>query len=512
MIGGLRPIAAGADPLHSRPAELDVLSHLIDAEFPLVAVETHEEPRLLVLLRKLAAMRKRPLFAWSASEGLRRLDLNMDAFEEEAPAQAPVDALRRIRAHRAPAFYVLLDFHPYLDHPEVVRLLKDLAQDYGRVAHTLVLASHALSLPPELKRLAGRYELPMPDSRELEALVREEANRWSRGNAHAKVKTDSQTLGLLVRNLRGLSTSDARTLIRSAIVDDGAITEADLRALNRAKFELLDMEGVLSFEHETARFTEVGGLAALKTWLGQRAPVFHRETGTEGLDAPKGTLLVGVQGGGKSLAAKAVAGLFGAPLLRLDFGALYNKYHGESERNLRQSLKLAEQMAPCVLWMDEIEKGVSQDANDGGTSRRMLGSLLTWMAENNSVFVVATANDIHQLPPELIRKGRLDEIFFVDLPDSATRAEIFAIHLAKRGHQAGDFDCPVLAGLTEGFSGAEIEQAVVGARYAAVAAKRVLDMELLRGECQRTQPLSVVMAEPIAELRAWAKGRTVPAG
>lgn len=493
--------------------DLKTLQLLVQAEVPLVTVQTHEEPRVVALVKSLASELRRPVFAWRASEGLQRLDLNMDGFEGAEPPRAPIEALRAIRSQRQPAFHLLLDFHPHLDHPEVVRLLKDLALEKGRIAHTVLLISHAVSLPPELKRFASALELTPPTPEELDALVREEALRWSRANGDAKVKTDNQTLAGLVRNLTGLPLADARQLIRTCIVDDGALTDADLRAVNRAKFELLDMEHVLSFEDDTRKFSEVGGLAQLKRWLRQRAAVFHREAGTEGLDPPKGTLLVGVQGGGKSLAAKAVAGLFGVPLLRLDFGALYNKYHGESERNLRQSLKLAQQMAPCVLWMDEIEKGVSTDASDGGVSRRMLGSLLTWMAEKaEPVFIVATANDIHQLPPELIRKGRLDEIFFVDLPDGPTRAEIFAIHLAKRGHEPARFDLTELAEATEGFSGAEVEQAVVAGLYAAAAAKQPLSTELLEAECSRTQPLSVVMAEAMTELRGWAKGRTVPAG
>lgn len=487
------------------------LRRLVDAEVALIGIETYEEAAMLELLREVSGEMHRPLFVWSASDGLARRDLNMDAFEGADDALAPAEALRRIRNHRAAAFYVLLDFHPFLENPEVVRLLKDIALDRS-VGHTVFLVSHALNMPAELQRLTGYYEPPLPDARGLEALVREEAARWSRANGNARVKTDNQTLATLVRNLSGLTASDARTLIRAAIADDGAITESDLTPLNKAKFDLLDMEGVLSFEHETARFSDVGGQHGLKTWLKQRAPVFHREAGTEGLDAPKGMLLVGVQGGGKSLAAKAVAGLFGVPLLRLDFGALYNKYHGESERNLRQSLKLAQLMAPCVLWMDEIEKGVSTDNHDGGTSRRMLGSLLTWMAERDEpVFIVATANEIELLPPELIRKGRLDEIFFVDLPDAATRAEIFQIHLAKRGLEPANFDLAALAARTEGFAGAEIEQVVVAGLYAALAQRKPADMSIMLAECERTQPLSVVMAEPISALRAWAKGRTVPA-
>jgi SpoVK/Ycf46/Vps4 family AAA+-type ATPase len=223
-------------------------------------------------------------------------------------------------------------------------------------------------------------------------------------------------------------------------------------------------------------------------------------------------LLLGVQGGGKSLAAKAVAGLWGLPLMRMDVGALYNKYHGETERNLREALKLADAMSPCVLWLDEIEKGMSQDGNDNGVSQRLLGTLLTWMAERTTrVFIVATSNDISRLPPELIRKGRLDEIFFVDLPDEAVRQDIFSIHLSKRYCDPQQFDLGQLAVATDGFSGSEIEQAIVAALYASSAETRVLDTATLLKEIAATSPLSVVMAEQITRLRLWAADRTIPA-
>ena len=233
----------------------------------------------------------------------------------------------------------------------------------------------------------------------------------------------------------------------------------------------------------------------------------------EAADLPRGVLLVGVQGGGKSLAAKAVAGLWGLPLLRLDFACLYNKFFGETERNLREALKLAEQMAPCVLWIDEIEKGLASGDHDGGVSQRVLGTLLTWMAERKApVFMVATANVISRLPPELVRKGRFDELFFVDLPDAEVRADIFRIHLARRELDVAGFDLSQLAAACDGFSGAEIEQAVVSALYAAQAQQQTVNQALLLQSIQSTAPLSVVMAEDLAALRAWADGRTVNAG
>ncbi len=301
-----------------------------------------------------------------------------------------------------------------------------------------------------------------------------------------------------------------RRLARGLIFDDGAISMEDLPDINRGKFELMDMQGVLSYEYNTEQFSDVGGLHNLKRWLEQRQTAFL--TPDSVCDIPKGILLLGVQGSGKSLAAKAVAGLWGLPLLRLDFGALYNKFYGESEKNLREALKLSELMSPCVLWFDELEKGIAKEGHDDGTSQRVLGTLLTWMAERTKpVFVVATSNDISRLPPELIRKGRMDEIFFVDLPDAETRAEIFTIHLRKRKQDPEQFAVTQLADAAEGFSGAEIEQAIVAALYTTIAQGQSMNTTVLLEEIACTRPIAVVMAENIAALRLWASDRTVSA-
>ena len=341
-------------------------------------------------------------------------------------------------------------------------------------------------------------------------IIREEAKDWSDRHAGARVKTDNLTLKKLVSNLQGMSVSDARRLVRGAIWNDGALTEEDLPRINKAKFALLDMEGVMNFEPQTENFSQVGGLHNLKRWLMARREAFCSDDSN--LDRPKGILLLGVQGGGKSLAAKAVASLWGIALLRLDVGALYNKYHGETERNLREALKLADAMSPCVLWLDEIEKGMSQGSSDNGTSQRLLGTHLTWMAERRTrVFIVTTSNDISQLPPELIRKGRLDEIFFVDLPDAEVRKDIFTIHLNKRNCLADQFDLQQLSVASEGFSGSEIEQAIVAALYNGASQGKAVDTQLLLQEIASTSPLSVVMAEQINQLRHWAADRTIPA-
>jgi len=489
--------------------DLHDLQLIVDSGVPLIVVETHEEQRVAELFRKLVLHGPKPLFKWTVTEGLHRVGTD---HAPQAHNREPTEVLAQIKMTRTPGIYLLFDFHPFLDDPVHVRLVKDIALARRELGHTLVLVSHALPVPGELARHCARFQLSLPDRDRLKSVVLEEARAWSRRNRGRNVTTRKQTLDRLIDNLCGLSERDARRLARSAIEDDGALTDDDMPTITRTKFELLGQDGVLSFEYDTARFGDVGGLAPLKRWLELRAPVFSGTLAKPGLDPPKGILLLGVQGCGKSLAAKAVAGTWGLPLLRLDFGTLYNKYHGETERNLRESLKQAQTMAPCVLWIDEIEKGVSTEGGDTGVSRRILGTLLTWMAEKRErVFLVATANDIEALPAELLRKGRVDEIFFVDLPDGVTRERILDIHLRKRDLDPAAVDVAGVAAACEGFSGAEIEQAVVSALYAAHARGEPFTGEALMGEIRATRPLSVVMAERIAHLRAWAKDRTVPA-
>ena len=486
------------------------LGLVLDSKVKLIVIESWDEQRVLETLTTLAVKRGMSLFTWSVTEGLQRLGFGGEPLGGEETVD-PEKALRLIKGDLQSSLYVMCDLHPFLeDNPRLVRLLKEVAMADSPQRPTLVLVSHALRLPPEVQRYSARFTLALPSEDELLAIVREEATRWSERNRGARVRTDNRTLQQVVKNLRGLSHGEARSLARNVICDDGAITQEDLPELNKTKFQLLDLEGVLSFEYDTARFAEVGGLVNLKRWLGERQEAF---IDGKAEDRPKGMLLVGVQGGGKSLAAKAVAGLWGLPLLRLDFACLYNKFFGETERNLREALRLAEQMAPCVLWMDEVEKGLASGDHDGGVSQRVLGTLLTWMSERKApVFVVATANAIDRLPPELVRKGRFDELFFVDLPSAEVRAEIFRIHLQRRELDPAGFDLAQLAAASEGYSGAEIEQAVVSALYAGQAQQQSVDQALVVRVLQGTAPLSVVMAERLAALRDWADGRTVNAG
>ncbi|HEU0154013.1 MAG TPA: AAA family ATPase [Arenimonas sp.] len=494
-------------------SELQDLTSLIRANTALIVIETPDEGRVVDLFRHLLMSVWRPLFRWSITEGLRRIDLD----GEDAPL-APPDAtttLRTIREMDQRGIHLLLDFHPYLGYATTQRMLREMIDRRDCKDHSIVLVGAKIELPPDLEHAAVRFSLRLPNEAALLKLVQDEAALYMREHGGKRVEVDKDALAAIVRNLRGLSLTDARRLARHLIFRDGVIGANDLPELAKLKFELLNRSGNLHFEYDTARFSDVAGLSRLKTWVGQRRSAFTGDVALPvGLDPPKGILLLGVQGCGKSLAAKAVAGGFNVPLVRLDFGTLYNKYHGETEKNLREALASAEQIAPCVLWIDELEKGLASagGSDDGGVSRRVLGYFLTWMAERKSkVFLVATANAVNDLPPELLRKGRFDEIFFVDLPDHGARAEIFRIHLERREVDWEGFSLDTLAEAANGFSGAEIEQAVVSALYAAHAAQGPVDEARVLTEVRNTRPLSVLMAEQVNALREWARSRTVPA-
>jgi hypothetical protein len=489
------------------------LGLILRSRTPLVVIESQDERRVLELLQSITLERARdtytPLFRWTITDGLQRLDIDL---EPQTLNSEPTDVLKHIRAVTKPGVYVLLDFHPFLADPVNVRLLKDICIRAREVQRQIVLISHEIKLPDELESYSARFDMALPSEQERGRIVKQVASDYGNDNPGAAVRIDPKAHDLLIRNLAGLTWADTERIARKAIYVDGAIDHSDLPDVMKAKYELLNRGGALQFEYDTARFNEVGGLEQLKTWLSHRRPAFRGDGSVAHLDTPKGILLLGIQGCGKSLAAKAVAGVFGVPLLRLDFGAIYDKYHGETERKLRESLQTADVMSPCVLWIDEIEKGIAGRGGETGTTQRVLGTFLTWMAERRAskVFVVATANDIATLPPELVRKGRFDEIFFVDLPRGRVRASIFAIHLSKRDQPLGKFDIERLAAASKGFSGAEIEQAIVSSLYAAHAKREALATGHILDEIARTRPLSVVMAERVAALRDWAAGRTVP--
>ena len=482
------------------------IGRLLSQRVPLIALESAQEPYVLELLQKLCTEKRQTLYYWTLSDGMETLGFG-PRMANAGESMGATEVLKAIKERNQGGVFVLCDFHPHWDNePLNVRLLKDIALNFDNIEKHIVLLSHRLDTPPELAPYIAHAKLTLPTDDEILTIVRQEAQRYVRNSEQKRIKTDSRALEQLVKNLRGLTHHDVARLAYHAIADDGVIDATDIPQVNSAKFSLLNQQGLLSYQFDTETMANVGGLHNFKHWLQERRRAFD---GDNNLPTPKGVLLLGVQGGGKSLAAKAVAGLWGLPLLRLDMGGLYNKFIGETEKNLRDSLQQAETMSPCVLWLDELEKAMAGGNSDDGVSKRLLGYFLTWLAEHRSqVFLVATSNDISKLPAELVRKGRFDEIFFVDLPDTDVLKDIFTIHLKKRGicHEAMDLSRVVAA--AEGFSGAEVEQAVVSALYAANEGDDITEDDLIQA-IFKTTPLSVVMAEQIHTLRNWASGRTV---
>jgi ATP-dependent 26S proteasome regulatory subunit len=489
------------------------LKLLIQAGNPIIAIETPDEPRATDLVRATADSLALPLLEWTVTTGLRESRPQPGKTMVESGKVPP--ALAYIKDSAYPAMYLFKDLGAMCKDPNVVRWVRDLYFTPSSRLWTLVLVD-ALGLPPEVRRLTVPFDVGWPDEDELNEVVRrtfQDAKRRSLFDIQANLT--KREMEQLVQTLRGLTAEEAARIVAGAIHDDNVLNGSDLPRVVDAKRNRLGTMGCLESIMADVGPEEIGGLANLKQWLSQRRGGFTHRAREFGLDPPRGILLLGVQGCGKSLCAKVVASAWRMPLLRMDPGVLYQKFIGESEARLREALQQAESMAPVVLWIDEIEKAfasASAESVDGGLSQRMFGTLLSWMQDHrHPIFMVATANNITQLPPELMRKGRFDEIFFIDLPGADQRRTIFAVHLRKRHRDPDQFDMDRLAAASEGYSGSEIEQAIVSGMYAAFSAGVELGTEHILDAMQSTQPLSVLMRERVEKLRAWAQGRCVPA-
>jgi SpoVK/Ycf46/Vps4 family AAA+-type ATPase len=411
---------------------------------------------------------------------------------------------------------VLRDFHPFLRDHTVVRRLREAAFGLEASNKTVILLGPVLKIPQELEKEITVVDFELPSVDQLGALLEEIVTSAGQHGA-IQVNLDRRQRGRLVQACLGLTANEAANAVAKAIVQAGGRLDGDaVEAVTAEKQQIIRKSGLLEFYSSEEQLANVGGLDILKEWLRKRVRAFGDEARAFGLPEPKGILLVGVQGCGKSLVAKSVANSWRLPLLRLDVGRLFSSLVGSSEENLRTAIRVAESIAPVVLWVDEIEKGFSgvgsSNMSDAGTAARVFGSFITWLQEKRApVFVIATANLVGQLPPELVRKGRFDEIFFVDLPSAAERAEIWRIHLVKRNRDPGQFDLHTLAMASDGLSGAEIEQAVIAGLYEAFDKGRPLEMADLLDVLQDTVPLSQMMQEEIGALRAWAKQRARPA-
>jgi ATPase family associated with various cellular activities (AAA) len=554
---------------------LNRLKVLINSSTPIVVMETSEEMLAVNLVRTACNELKMATFEWSIADGLLRSASNAapdppraaaarvdqtsgwapvgrgpaqtrsvlspgsgeaervmraimsgGSAPQPAPAMAssnaiyntqePAQALANMESMTVEAVFILKDFHRHMDDPVVVRRLRDVGQKFAANRRTVIITAPEITVPPELAKLVEYFDLPLPDRERLHEIVHETFTRLSKTYA-LKLQLDAAGVDATAANLRGLTEEEAERAISQALVTRYALCPETITDVVEAKKQLLRHSGMLEFIEASENMAGVGGLENLKHWLGQRRGAWEDAAREFGLEPPKGMIVLGVQGCGKSLCARAVAGEWKLPLVKFDTSAVYDKYIGETEKRIRKVFQVAEGLAPCVLWIDELEKvfagsGPDSASADAGVSSRLLGAFLSWMQDRKSpVFVAATSNNVTVLPPELIRKGRFDDLFFVDLPNQAERKQIFSIALAKRKRNAADFDVEKAAEAANGYSGAEIDAAVQGALYAAYSEKKPLTTESLNQALSQTVPLSTTRAEEIAALRDWARTRAVPA-
>ncbi|MCX7765047.1 MAG: AAA family ATPase [Bacteroidia bacterium] len=469
------------------------------ARFTLIVLVTHEEERAIRLLREVAQELQARLYLWDLVEGLKEEE------NKEASPMDPLTLLERIdKEKKQKGLWVLIDFHEVWGNERVRRKLRSVAQRLAYESQTsLVILTPNAQVPVELREESVLLEMPLPEKEELAA----ELNRLLEG-LKQKVSISEGLQARLVQSALGLTSLQARRAYAKAIVElGGRLDERALQIISQEKKQVIRDSKALEFYEVTETLEAVGGLEELKKWLKLREHAFSEEARQYGLPEPKGIALIGIPGTGKSLTAKAIASLWRMPLLRLDVGAVFGSFVGESEERIRQALRLAEAIAPCILWIDEIEKAFATNDLDGGTSRRVFGTFLTWMQEKKKpVFVVATANDVSALPPELLRKGRFDEIFFLDLPTESEREEIFRVQLTRYKQIPQEFEVGWLAKASEGYVGAEIEQAIVEALYRGFSeGKRRITTNDILDSLRQIVPISRAQQERIELLRTWLK-------
>ncbi|MFC1840244.1 AAA family ATPase [Thermodesulfobacteriota bacterium] len=483
---------------------LKEISIYIKARYPIIYLVTSEESRAEKLLEKAGELSKKPCFFWSATGGY----YNTNKFGKDT---SPLNALNTIMDYAEPGLFILKDFHPYLEEPINVRKIRDIVANLKKSYKTLFIISPLLVLPPGLEKDITPVDIPMPSTKEIKQVLLQLINPLKQAKK-ISVKLDDDLVEKVVNASRGLTEGELENLYAKLIVSNRAFDERDLPLVVAEKKKLIRKSGLLEYYDFSESIDTVGGLDKLKGWLNQRGMAFSQKAREFGLPEPKGMLLLGVQGCGKSLAAKATATLWNLPLLKLDVGKIFDSYLGSSEKNIREAIKIAEALSPNILWLDEIDKAFSgmgsQHSGDGGVSARVFGTFLTWMQEKTyPVFVLATANNIENLPPELLRKGRFDEIFFVDLPIKEEREDIFKIHFKKRKRNPDNFDIPGFVEKAEGFTGAEIEQLIISGLYLAFAEDREIEDKDIFREIEETVPLSITYKERIDALRSWAEKR-----
>jgi SpoVK/Ycf46/Vps4 family AAA+-type ATPase len=512
------------------------LKVLIDSSAPIVVMETVEEIRAVRLVRVACASLNLATFEWSIASGLARCgnDGNEPMVEARLPtsgtghdvtdlaAQAiyntrePAQVLGVLEGISVEAAFILKDFHRHMEDPVVVRRLRDVGQKFSKNRRTVIIIAPSIKMPPELASLVEYVELPLPDKQRLRQIIDEMIVRVGKTRTLRR-SLDANGLDVMADNLRGLTEEQAERAVSQAIVTRYGLTAEIVTDVLQAKKEMLRRSEMLDFVEVSDTLANVGGLENLKRWLEQRRGSWGEQARAFGLEPPRGIVILGVQGCGKSMCAQAIAGEWKLPLVKFDTAAIFDKYIGETEKRIQKVFQVAEELSPCVLWIDELEKvfagsGTDSSSADAGVSSRLLGAFLSWMQERKSpVFVAATCNNVSALPPELIRKGRFDELFFVDLPNQGERKQIFALELAARNRHPEEFDLDQVAAAARGYSGAEIQAAVQAALYAVFSSKQPLKTSSLTDALAGTVPLSTTRAEEIQQLRDWARARAVPA-
>ena len=487
------------------------ISILIQAQYPLIYLVTSEEERTERAISMIAQAKsqQRRIFVWTVTHGIVEYGQSRHITQHNTVSSEA--ALQWVIQQKEAGIYIFKDLHPFIDSPVTTRWLRDAIASFKGTQKTIILMSPVQTVPIELEKEVVVLDYALPDLTELNQVLSHQLEQTKTR------RTTTETREKLLKAALGLTHDEAEKVYRKAQVKAGRLTEAEVDIVLSEKKQLIRRNGILEYIEEDETIDSVGGLEELKRWLKQRSNAFTERAREYGLPQPKGMLILGVPGCGKSLIAKTTSRLWGLPLLRLDMGRVYDgSMVGRSEANLRNALKTAESISPAILFIDELDKsfaGTSGSSDsDGGTSSRIFGSFLTWMQEKTSpVFVMATANRVERLPGEFLRKGRFDEIFFVDLPTPEERQQIFNIHLSKRRRDIARFDIEQLAKVSDGFSGAEIEQALIAAMYEAFAQDREFTQLDIIAAIKATLPLSRTMTEQVTALRDWARQRARPA-
>ena len=487
------------------------LNILVQAQYPLIYLVTPEEERAEQAIAKIAQMKTehRHVFVWTVTHGI--VEYGQPRQTTQHNTVSPEAAIEWVVRQREPGIFIFKDLHPFIDSPATTRWLRDAIASFKSTEKIIILMSPIQQIPIELEKEVVVLDYPLPNLNELNQVLSKQLEKGKQRRINTEVREK------LLKAALGLTRDEAEKVYRKAQVKAKRLTETEVDIILSEKKQLIRRNGILEYIEEDETIDSIGGLEELKHWLKQRSNAFTERAREYGLPQPKGMLILGVPGCGKSLIAKTTSRLWSLPLLRLDMGRVYDgSMVGRSEANLRNALKTAESISPAILFIDELDKAFAGSSgstdSDGGTSSRIFGSFLTWMQEKTSpVFVMATANRVERLPGEFLRKGRFDEIFFVDLPTSEERQDIFRIHLSKRRSEIVRFDVEQLAKVSDGFSGAEIEQAIIAAMYEAFAQGREFTQLDIIAAIKSTLPLSRTMTEQVTALRDWARQRARPA-